>query len=87
MHRVRLAASRSNARRRSRCVPGQVLGTHRIDLVVQGLIVVELKAVERLEPVHRNQVVSYLKATRLRLGLLINFDTELLKHGLQRVVL
>jgi len=66
---------------------GQVLGTHRIDLVVQGLVVVELKAVKALDPVHRKQVVSYLKATKLRLGLLINFDSELLKQGLKRVVL
>jgi GxxExxY protein len=51
------------------------------------LLVVELKAVERLEPVHRRQVVSYLKATGLRLGLVINFDVDLLKRGLQRVVL
>ena len=50
-------------------------------------MIVELKAVERLDPVHRKQVVSYLKATKLRLGLLINFNAELLKHGLQRVVL
>ena len=66
---------------------GELLGTHRIDLVVQGLIVVELKAVERLDLVHRNQVVAYLKATRLRVGLLVNFNAALLKQGLQRVVL
>ncbi len=66
---------------------GELLGTHRVDLIVQGLLVVELKAVERLETVHRNQVVAYLKATKLRLGLLVNFNTALLKHGLQRVVL
>jgi GxxExxY protein len=66
---------------------GEVLGTHRIDLIVQGLVVVELKAVQALEPVHRKQVVSYLKATKLRLGLLINFAAELLKQGLKRVVL
>ena len=66
---------------------GEVLGTHRIDLIVQGLVIVELKAVETLAPVHTKQVVSYLKATKLRLGLLINFDSELLKQGLKRVVL
>lgn len=66
---------------------GEVLGTHRIDLVVQGLVVVELKAVEAIDPVHRKQLVSYLKSTKLRLGLLINFNAELLKHGLSRVVL
>jgi GxxExxY protein len=65
---------------------GELLGTHRIDLVVQGLVVVELKSVESLDPVHRKQVVSYLKATKLRLGLLINFNCELLKQGLRRVV-
>jgi GxxExxY protein len=63
------------------------IGIHRVDLIVQGLVVVELKAVEAIDPVHRKQVVSYLKATKLRLGLLINFDVELLKHGLKRVVL
>ena len=66
---------------------GELLGTHRIDLVVQSLIVVELKAVERLDVVHRNQVVAYLKATKLRVGLLVNFNAALLKQGLQRVVL
>lgn len=66
---------------------GELLGTHRIDLVVQGLLVVELKAVDRLDVVHRNQVIAYLKATRLRVGLLINFNAALLKQGLQRVVL
>jgi GxxExxY protein len=66
---------------------GRVIGTHRVDLVVQGLVVVELKAIESLDPVHRRQVVSYLRATRLRLGLLINFNVELLKRGLQRVIL
>ena len=66
---------------------GELLGTHRVDLIVQGLVVVELKAVERLDPVHRNQVVAYLKSTKLRAGLLINFNTALLKQGLRRAVL
>jgi GxxExxY protein len=66
---------------------GATIGTHRVDLIVQGLVIVELKAVETIDPVHRKQVVSYLRATKLRLGLLINFDVELLKHGLKRVVL
>ncbi len=66
---------------------GVLLGTHKIDLVVEKLIVVELKAVDRLDPVHRRQVVSYLKSSKLPVGLLINFDVEILKRGLQRVVL
>lgn len=61
---------------------GELLGTHRLDLVVQGLVIVELKAVERLDIVHRKQVVAYLKAINLRAGLLINFNATLLKHGL-----
>jgi len=66
---------------------GALIGTHRIDLIVEKLVVVELKAVERLEPVHRRQVVSYLKSSKLCIGLLINFDVDVLKQGLQRIVL
>ena len=66
---------------------GVLLGTHRIDLIVQGLVIVELKSVEKLDAVHRKQLISYLKATKLRLGLLINFNAELLKQGLRRVIL
>ena len=60
---------------------------HRLDLVVDGRVVVELKAVQRLEEIHTSQVVSYLKASGLRIGLLMNFNTPLLKAALRRVVL
>jgi GxxExxY protein len=63
-------------------IPGQ-----RIDLIVEGLIVVELKAVVALADVHRAQLVSYLRTTGLRGGLLINFGARVLKDGLKRVVL
>ena len=66
---------------------GEVLHGHRIDLVVEEAVIVEVKAVERLERIHQSQVVSYLKATGLRAGLLINFNTEWLKNGIRRVVL
>jgi GxxExxY protein len=56
-------------------------------MVVADLFVVELKAIQRLEAVHWRQVVSYLKATRLRPGLRINFNVEVLRAGIQRVVL
>jgi GxxExxY protein len=59
----------------------------RVDLVIGGLIVVELKAVARFEEIHRAQVISYLRTLRLRGGLLINFRVRVLKEGLQRVVL
>jgi GxxExxY protein len=60
---------------------------HRIDLLVEGLVVVELKAIERFDPVHRAQVVSYLKALKLRIGLLMNFNTDHLKGSIKRVIL
>ena len=53
---------------------GQPLRPQRIDLIVEQQIVIEIKAVERLHPVHRAQLISYLRATGLRIGLLLNFD-------------
>jgi GxxExxY protein len=63
-------------------IPGQ-----RVDLIVDGLIVVELKSVVRLDDVHRAQVISYLRTTGLKGGLLINFRVRALKDGLKRIVL
>jgi GxxExxY protein len=60
---------------------------HIVDLIVAGVVIVELKVLERLAEVHRLQVLSYLKATGLRLGYMMNFNTEVLKHGTKRVVL
>ena len=62
-------------------IPGQ-----RIDLIVEGTVLVELKAVPRLRALHRYQVQSYLRTTALPIGLLLNFNAPLLKDGLQRVV-
>jgi GxxExxY protein len=64
----------------------QIAG-HKLDLIVEGKVIVELKAVPRLAEVHRLQVLSYLKATDLRLGYVMNFNAEVLKHGIKRVVL
>jgi GxxExxY protein len=66
---------------------GRPLRPHRIDVIVNGRILVELKSVERLERIHHAQVISYLRATNLRLGLLMNFNVEVLRAGLRRVVL
>ncbi len=63
-------------------IPGQ-----RVDLIIEGVIVVELKSVARLADVHRAQLISYLRTTGLRGGLLINFDVRVLKDGIKRVVL
>jgi GxxExxY protein len=57
-----------------------------LDLLVGGRIVVELKAVESIAPIHEAQLISYLKATRPRLGLLINFRVPILKEGIRRIV-
>jgi GxxExxY protein len=62
------------------------IGKHRMDLLVGGSLVVELKTVEALAEIHTAQVISYLKATGLPLGLLINFNVSILKNGIQRVV-
>jgi GxxExxY protein len=56
------------------------------DLVVNETIVVELKAVERLAPVHTTQVITYLKLTWLPVGLLMNFNVDWLKNGTRRIV-
>ena len=54
-------------------------------LVINGCFIVELKSVEKLAPVHAKQLLTYLKLTNARLGLLINFGEELLKNGIKRV--
>ena len=58
----------------------------RVDLVVGDKVVVEIKSVEALVPVHRKQLETYLRLMNMRLGLLINFNVELMKYGIQRVV-
>lgn len=65
---------------------GVPVGRHRMDFLVRGRLVVELKADETLNAVHKVQVRSYLKARGERLGLLINFNEELLLRGVRRVI-
>ncbi len=60
---------------------------HRLDLVVRGCVVVELKAVKLLKRVHEAQVLAYLKASQLPVGLLMNFGGATLKEGFRRIVL
>jgi GxxExxY protein len=66
---------------------GTVLGEHRIDLIVENEIIVELKAVDRMDPVFKAQILSYMRMTNKKLGLLINFNVPYLKDGIQRVIL
>jgi GxxExxY protein len=58
----------------------------RVDLIVQRCVVVELKSVDCIAPVHKKQVFTYIKLGGYHLGLLINFNTDLIKHGISRVV-
>jgi GxxExxY protein len=67
---------------------GEVLDCgYRLDLLVDDAVVVEVKAVDRIIPVHEAQLLSYLKFSGKRVGLLINFNVRCLKHGLMRRVL
>ncbi len=59
---------------------------YRLDLVVEESVVVEVKAVQKVLPVHRAQVLTYLKLTNFRLGLLINFNVEVLRSGIYRII-
>ena len=61
-------------------IPGQ-----RVDLLVDGLVLVEIKAIPKIRRIHHSQVVSYLKTLDLRLGLIMNFNTRYLKDGLKRI--
>jgi GxxExxY protein len=57
---------------------------YRLDIVVEDRVILELKAIEELMPVHHAQLLTYLKLTGKRVGLLINFNVELLKDGIVR---
>ncbi len=63
------------------------IGTHRLDLLVENRVVVELKAVNELHPVFGAQIISYLHATNLHVGLILNFNTKRLKEGIKRFVI
>ncbi|MFV0266767.1 MAG: GxxExxY protein [Draconibacterium sp.] len=58
----------------------------RADLVVEGKVIIELKSVEAIAPVHPKQLLTYLRITGLKLGLLINFNERLIKDGITRIV-
>ncbi len=59
---------------------------YRIDLLVENCVIVELKSVEKLLPIHEAQLLSYLKLSGIKVGLLINFNVKLLKTGIKRMV-
>ena len=63
------------------------VGKYRPDLIVENTVVVEVKSVDRLIPLFTSQVISYLKVTQLRVGLILNFNVPRLADGIKRVVL
>ena len=65
---------------------GYFVGENRLDFLVENTLVVELKAVSNLTPLHEAQALSYLKATNLNLALLINFNVTRLKNGVKRII-
>ena len=58
---------------------------YRLDLLIEGRVVVEIKAVDRTEPIHKAQLLSYLRLSGCKVGLLINFNVRLLKDGIKRM--
>ena len=76
---------------RQQAIPVTWEGIHleegfRADIIVEGKVIVEIKSVEAIAPVHAKQLLTYLKLADKRLGLLINFNVELIRDGIQRVV-
>jgi len=69
------------------CYDGVTVGEHRLDLVVEDRVLLELKATEGITNIFIAQVISYLKATGLEVGLIINFNEKLLKRGIKRIAL
>ena len=57
----------------------------RADIIVEGQVLLELKSVEQVSPVHKKQLLTYLRLTGIKVGLLLNFGAELMKHGITRI--
>lgn len=65
---------------------GELISEHRLDLVVDGRVIVEVKSVERLDPIHTAQVLTYLRISNLRSGLVLNFNSAMMRSGIRRVL-
>ena len=59
---------------------------YRLDLVVEGRLILELKAVAEILPIHRAQLLTYLKLSGIKLGLILNFNVSLMKNGIVRII-
>jgi len=66
---------------------GELLSEHRPDLIVNERVVVEVKSIDRFNPVHTAQLLTYLRLCRIRVGLLLNFNSAFMRDGIRRVML
>jgi GxxExxY protein len=66
---------------------GELISEHRPDLIVNDEVIVEIKSVERLAPIHMAQMLTYLRVTSLRVGLILNFNSETMRQGTKRVAM
>jgi GxxExxY protein len=66
---------------------GELISEHRPDLIVEDTVIVEVKTVDRFAPIHTAQLLTYLRVASLKVGLLLNFNSETMKAGIKRVVL
>ena len=66
---------------------GKSIGPHRIDFLIEGQVLLEIKATEGMKKIFEAQLLTYMKATKKKVGLLINFNVERLKDGIKRLVL
>jgi len=85
---VQLGSERLQFLRQVECpvaFQGHLIGAYRLDLLVEGLVVVEIKSVASIDRVHVAQVLTYLRATHCRVGLIINFNVPVLREGVRRV--
>ena len=64
----------------------KINGAFRIDILVENCVIIEIKAIENILPVHEAQLLTYLRLTNIRLGMLINFNSPLVKDGIKRIV-
>jgi GxxExxY protein len=66
---------------------GELLSEHRPDLIVDDKVIVEIKSVETLNLIHTAQLLTYLRVCRIRVGLILNFNSAFMKHGIRRLML
>ena len=66
---------------------GKIIGEYKPDMLINDMVIVEIKSVERFDPVFEAQVLTYLRITQKRVGLLINFNSRLVKDGIKRFIL